>query len=189
MTDHFAVFDLPHRPWLNPDLLKERFHQLAGEHHPDTAGGDTAAFSKINTAYQILRDPAVRLRHLLQLEFAAEQGDQPAIPEGLAERFMQVATLQREIDVFIHQESSAQNALTRSLLAGERFAMEHDAEKLVSELETDRQRLDELLRVEDSLWAQRDYQTAERLACLQQEFAYLGKWIGQLRERLLKLQS
>jgi curved DNA-binding protein CbpA len=189
MIDHFAALDLPRRPWVNPEGLKERYHQLAGMKHPDAPSGDSVAFSRVNRAYQILREPAARLRHLLELEFLTEEGERMHIPDALAERFMQVATLQREVDVFLKQQSTATSALTRSLAAGERFAMECDAEKMVAALETDRQRLDELLRVEDSLWGQRDHQTALRLAGLQQEFAYISKWIAQIEEGLLRLRS
>lgn len=189
MIDHFAVLGLPRRPWLDSEKLKERFHELAGSKHPDAPTGDSAAFSKINTAYQVLRDPATRLRHLLELEYATGEGEMPSIPESLAERFMHVATLLRGINVFLKQQPSNASALTRSLTAGDRFALERDAEKLIAALETDRARLEELLRVEDSLWDQRDHQTPFRLASLQYEFAYIARWISQIEEVLLQLRS
>ena len=188
MTDYFALFGLQRRPWLDLEALKHRFHELAAMHHPD-ASGDTAKFAEVNAAYQLLRDPAARLRHLLELEYTTEAGTEPQIPAPLAERFMEVATIEREVHVFLHEQSTASSAVGRSLLASERFAIEHDIQKIVDELELDWSRTDQLLRVESSMWEQRTAETPHRLALLQQEFAYLAKWLKQLRERLTQLES
>jgi curved DNA-binding protein CbpA len=188
MTDYFALFGLPRRPWLDLEALKQRFHDLAAAHHPDVSG-NTEKFAEVNAAYQVLRDPAARLRHLLELEYTTEAGSEPQIPPPLAERFMEVATIEREVHVFLHEQSTASSAVGRSLLAGERFAIQHDIERIVDELELDWSRTDQLLRVENSMWEQRNLETPHRLAQLQQEFAYLSKWLKQLRERLTQLES
>ncbi len=188
MTDYFALLGLPRRPWLDPEALKERFHQLAAQHHPDVAG-KSAAFEGINAAYRVLRDPASRLRHLLELEEVCEPAQSAKLPPSLTDRFMEVATFEREIHVFLKQLGAAESAIQKSMLAAERFAMQRDVEKLVSELEADRVRLVQLLQVEDHLWGQRNADTHHRLASLQQEFAFLAKWIDQLRERSLQLQA
>ena len=60
VTDHFAAFDFPRTPWVDADELKEKFHRLSAQRHPDAPGGSDAAFAALNAAWQILREPASR---------------------------------------------------------------------------------------------------------------------------------
>src|SRR5438270_13876413 len=99
-TDHFAALGQPRRPWLEPEALKEEFHRLTAEHHPDRTG-DAARFTEINAAYAVLRDPVARIRHLLELEAPAVLAAVPPLPEALTETFMRIATLRRTIDAFV----------------------------------------------------------------------------------------
>lgn len=188
MTDYFALLGQPRRPWLDPEALKESFHRLAVEHHPDVAG-ENETFAQVNAGYRILKEPASRLRHLLELEYLTEPAGAPQLPPGLTERFMEVATLEREIHVFLRQQGDATSNIQKSLLAADRFAMQRDVEKLIAELETYRERLLQLLQAENHLWEQRTAETGGRLATLQQEFAFISKWIDQLRERSVQLES
>ncbi len=68
--DHFAELGQPRRPSLDADALKDHFHRLTAEHHPDIAG-DGGRFTTLNAAYTVLREPAARLRHLLELDAPA----------------------------------------------------------------------------------------------------------------------
>ena len=64
MVDHFAKLGVQRRPWLDIDHLKQRFHQLSIEIHPDRSldGGDDIKndnqqeFVSINSAFQCLSD-------------------------------------------------------------------------------------------------------------------------------------
>jgi DnaJ-domain-containing protein 1 len=188
MIDHFAALSLPRRPWIDGEELKDRFHRLSAEQHPDVArtepGGD---FSRLTKAYAVLKDAATRLRHLLELEYPDLSTPQQ-IPPTLVEQFMKVATLQREIQVFAHQQSTA-TALTRALAASEGFSLQRDVEKAIAVMEVEVGRALELLQMEDTLWEKRDEQTGPRLAHLHQELAFLTKWTADLRERLMLLQG
>jgi curved DNA-binding protein CbpA len=186
-TDHFAQLGLPRRPWLDADMLKNRFHQLSAERHPDAAG-DTGKFTALNTAYAVVRDPAARLKHLLELE-APEALDTSAtaIPPWLAERFMQVATLRRELDAFVHERGAATTPLARALAASEAALQRHDVERTVAKLEAARDRCIDAVRQEDAAWDQRDEAAGARIAALQRELSFLSRWIDQLREGLLQL--
>jgi hypothetical protein len=188
MIDHFAAFQLPRRPWLAEEALKQHFHRLTGEQHPDISPGSSSAFAGLTKAYSVLRDPAVRLRHLLELEYPDFRAS-PAIPPRLTDRFMQVATLRREVHVFVEQRSPSELPITQALSAAARFGLQRDVEKLAAAIETDRDRCLQLLRAEDEIWAQRDAETPHRLATLQQELSSLGKWADELREGLLRLES
>ena len=70
MTDYFALLDQPRRPWLDPEELKQVFHQKTLEAHPDaqTPSDRDETFTRLNEAYQVLREPKRRLHHLLTLE-------------------------------------------------------------------------------------------------------------------------
>lgn len=46
-----------------PDEIKKAYRKLAGKHHPDKEGGDTAKFQEIQKAYEILSDPQKRQQY------------------------------------------------------------------------------------------------------------------------------
>jgi len=43
--------------------IKRAYRKLAAQHHPDRAGGDTAKFQEIQSAYETLSDPNKRAQH------------------------------------------------------------------------------------------------------------------------------
>jgi hypothetical protein len=188
-TDHFAALGVSRRPWLDPELLKERFHQLTATGHPDV-GGDAQAFAAVNAAYTALREPAPRLRHFLELEAPdalAVAGSQ--IPEALAESFMRAATLRRAVDAFVKQISGATTPVARALLASEQFAVRRDVENTLGEFDAMRARCVQAIQQQDEQWTGGGTAAFARLAELQQELAYLEKWAGQLREALLAVEA
>jgi hypothetical protein len=184
-VDHFAALGAPRRPWLDPDQLKERFRRVTSESHPDL-GGDTERFASANAAQRTLRQPSLRLKHLLELEFP-ETAKQPAMPisPALSERFMEMATLRREAAAFANQEAAATTPVGKALLASERFMMQRDIQKALGELETLYEERLQAVRDVDGKWETNGKETGPLLAALQQELAYLEKWIGQLRELLV----
>ena len=76
MADYFALLDEPRRPWLDPEILKDKFHALAATVHPDRVHRASEPekqeanqrYAELNAAYRCLREPTKRLRHLLELE-------------------------------------------------------------------------------------------------------------------------
>ena len=61
----YQVLDVP--PDASSAQIKRRWRELAREHHPDRAAGDseeagrlTARMARINAAYDLLRDPVRR---------------------------------------------------------------------------------------------------------------------------------
>src|SRR5215213_7996593 len=98
--DQFALLGQPRRPWLAGDELKETFHRAAARSHPDKAG-DSEVASELNAAFATLRDPAARLRHLLELEHPEALARKTDIPPALANTFLKLATLRRAVDAFV----------------------------------------------------------------------------------------
>jgi DnaJ-domain-containing protein 1 len=105
-TDPFATFDLPERLTLDGADLEARYHALARRHHPDRfaarSNDEREAASeemeRINAAYRILRDPLLRLRHVLDrhgVRADARQG----VPVELAETYFELQESLGDSDV------------------------------------------------------------------------------------------
>ena len=83
MPDYFALLNESRRPWLNADLLKQKFLALASDLHPDrihnASDADkseaTKRYAELNAAYNCLLEPKSRLLHLLELESGAKPKD------------------------------------------------------------------------------------------------------------------
>src|ERR1039458_7617080 len=115
MTDFFALLNEPRRPWLDADLLKQKFLALSANAHPDrihsASESDkvdaTKRFTELNTAYSCLAEPKLRLLHLLELELGAKPKDIQQIPTALADLFAEVATSCRSADGFLVEKTKA----------------------------------------------------------------------------------
>lgn len=96
-TDHFAVFGLPRKLWLEMSLLEQKFLQLSWKLHPDNFVNAPESerelslkrSSELNDAYRVLRDPVTRVEYLLEIEGERKEGEkkQQAPPELLEEVF------------------------------------------------------------------------------------------------------
>ena len=97
IADHFSMFGLKRKLWIEMSLLEQKFLQLSWKLHPDnfvnasTAEQDRALkqSSQLNDAHRVLRDPVARVEYLLEIEGARKEGEhkQQAPPELLEEVF------------------------------------------------------------------------------------------------------
>lgn len=182
MVDYFALLGEPRRPFLDPDRIKETFHRLSRERHPDQAGGGQDAFADLNLAQETLRDPKTRLRHLLALEFPEIATAGPAVvPVSLADDFGPVLGLLQKADAFLPKKAAASGALAKALLSREEAALRAELEEISARLNGKMTVATEDLRMLDG----RD---RDALLDLYQRFAYLGRWLEQLRERAFQLE-
>jgi molecular chaperone HscB len=95
--DHFSLFGLPRKLWIEMSALEKKFLELSWKLHPDKFVNASAAdqehslkgSSELNDAYRVLRDPVARLEYLLELEGMRKEGEhkQQAPPELLEEVF------------------------------------------------------------------------------------------------------
>ncbi|MEI9894038.1 MAG: hypothetical protein WDN28_09155 [Chthoniobacter sp.] len=187
MPDHFAILAQPRRPWLDDAVLKEAFHRATAQQHPDVAGGSGEGASALNAAYAVLRDPAGRLRHLLDLEWPGAAPAAVGIAPALADLFGKIAALRQTGAALAKKEATAQSPLARALLAGEHAAHRRNLESTLAELASAETAAHDDLRAIDDGWPTRDETTRAPLAALQQRFAFLAKWQAQLREDLFRL--
>jgi hypothetical protein len=179
VTDHFAALGIPRSPWLDEGALKERFHRLGAQHHPDAPGGSGPAFTEINAAWQALRDPAKCLRHYLELEHPGSLATAAQPPAELADLFMEIAAFRQAAQHLSPRLAAATTPLTRALLEPGRIAL--------------RKRLDDLtslvaMRMERNIAALRTGKpAAEELAALLSSLVFLEKWGAHLAGTRLEL--
>jgi curved DNA-binding protein CbpA len=193
MTDYFALLDQPRRPWLDLEQLKETFHAKTLRAHPDAQSpsrdSSEGAFTELNEAYQVLRDPKRRLHHYLTLEGTPPSSHRASIPPEIEVLFPAIADLTHEADALVQKSGTAASALSRSLLKPQLLAVA----KRVNEMLVKLKELDRNLQSELRELSQKDEITAdsraEKLHAFYLQFSYLTNWIAQLEEKQLHLVS
>ena len=199
MTDYFALLDEPRRPWLDPDLLKQKFLSLSATTHPDKIHSASESeksvaskkFAELNTAYNVLAAPKFRLLHLLELELSAKPKDIQQIPDGLANLFADVAMVCRDADRFLAEKAQAVSPLLQVQLF-------ERAQEWIEKLNVLQKKLNELsgqllasLKAVDSKWIAADSQARRtllsELETLYRLFGYFNRWNAQIQERVVQL--
>jgi len=199
MSDYFALLNQARRPWLDPSALREEFVARSAAFHPDRVHdrGEAARqeaqdrCTALNTAYQCLREPKDRLRHLLSLERGAPPEELQRVEPELLELFSAVNETCRRADSLLAEKEK----LSSPLLQVKWLEQAHDhrerlqgvAQELAGRLE----RLDQELRQADEDWEKaapgnRDL-VLTRLEAMYRLFGFLNRWNAQVQERLLQL--
>jgi len=191
MTDLFALFEEPPRPWLDPGRLKAKYHELTAIHHPDVSNASNAPgdFAEINRAYQTLADPAARLRHLLDLESPGGLSRAQAVPEDVAGFFAPVAEASQGVDAFLKKHAAAASPLAKALLSAEQYQVQERVEETIASLRREQDSLLSRVRDADALWLADRPAALRLLPALWQSLGYIAKWLATLRESLFRLSS
>ncbi len=201
MTDYFALLDEPRRPWVDPELLKAKFLARAAELHPDRVHGagepkKAAAaqrYVELNSAFNCLREPKDRLRHLLELELGRKPEDLQEIPTDLADLFIEVAQLCRQANAFLAERARVGSPVLRVRLfeRGQEWAERLGAmqgrvgerqEKLVRELQ-----------VLNAEWNETPGKTSARAPLLRRLeeihrlLSFYTRWNSQIQEAIVQL--
>lgn len=204
MIDCFALLDEPRRPAIDLEVLKSKFLSLSTELHPDRTHNAadserlaaTDRYSALNSAYNTLRDPKVRLGHLLELERGRKATGIESVPAEWMDGFMEVGKLCRAVDAFLAEQAK----VTSPLIKVQRFqqAMEWTdklnsvAGSLNAKLEEAMGELHSLNESWSSAPAVGDSARADALPLQQLEqvfrtVSFVSRWIAQLRERVVRL--
>jgi DnaJ-domain-containing protein 1 len=190
-------------PWIDTDSLKEDFLKISTIAHPDRIHAGTEAerdaatkkFAELNSAYNCLRDPKLRLLHLLELELGAPPPNAQEIPPRIVDVIMEAGQACREADAIVASKSNVS-----PLLQAQWFerAMEF-SEKLGALQQRIHSRRDELLaelKTMNKAWSDASPPgTPERAASLPlrrleeigRELSYIGRWSGQVHEGIAQL--
>ncbi|MGA3266632.1 MAG: hypothetical protein ABSE16_07410 [Verrucomicrobiota bacterium] len=199
MTDYFALLDEPRRPWLEADALKRKFLSLSAALHPDRVhrAGEaekndaSRRYAELNAAYQCLREPKTRLRHLLELELGARPKDLQPIPAALADLFAEVAATCRETDGCLAEKART----TSPLLQVQIFQQGQQGIERLKELQNQLnglrgKRMDELKSL-DQRWAAADAGARKEMLPALEELSrwlgYFNRWLSQIQERMVQL--
>jgi curved DNA-binding protein CbpA len=187
MTDFFALFAQPRQPWLEPNILKEKHHELTRRAHPDVHGEDVAGkFAEINEAYRILSEPRLRIQHLLQLEGQVSPKQDRSLPADLQELFLQIGTLSQASQRIFAQTGDASTLLARSLTKRQLLPLQEQTEELLEQLSRLYDECLAELRNSNDMWNKKQ-EAVSRLQRLHDRMAYLSRWIAQLKEMKLQL--
>ena len=183
MTDFFALLEQPRQPWLDPDALKETFHQLARATHPDIRPGELSiAFERINEAYRVLLDPKLRIQHLLALENIAPLTTDLAPPEDLQGLFLRIGTLSQKSQRVLAQFGSASDALSGSLVLRDLLLLRSETTALLQELSHSCENCLGELQQSNELWQKNRPEAVTHLQALSDRIAYLSRWLAQIQE-------
>ena len=189
MTDYFALLNQPRRAWLDPDELKEAFHNKSRELHPDSgsSSGAESDFVQLNEAHQVLREPKARIQHLLTLEGRAPARD-ACVPTDIADLFPTVASVTQDADALAQRMTAATNPLSRSLLKPQLIAVQNRIAETLQRMrelhdlaDAELRRLTNVELADEAHWSQ--------LHELYLRFSYLGRWISELEEKQVRLAN
>ncbi|MEN3368756.1 MAG: DnaJ domain [Verrucomicrobiota bacterium] len=191
MIDYFALLDQPRAPWVDPEKLKQVFHQKTFLAHPDTAPSGEAenSFAQLNEAYQVMQDPKRRLHHLLDLEGHAPSSSGQTVPQELHDLFPAIGGLTQRANVLLEKITTASNALSRSLLKPQILEVQKETKELRGKIQGLSESSLAQLRQVDSRWKKNPTDEIAALSDLYFTFAYLTRWSAQVDELAFQLSS
>jgi curved DNA-binding protein CbpA len=146
-------------------------------------------YTALNAAYNCLREPKERLRHLLELERGTKPKQVEQIPNGLMDRFFEVGQHCKEADAFLVEKGAVNSPLLKVQL----FERDQDLVEKLAGLQKRVQAWNEEalneLKVIDGKWDGVEDREAllARLEELYRLFSYFARWSAQIQERVVQL--
>lgn len=188
IVDHFEVLSLPHRAALSENVLHQAYADKSRIAHPDHGGTEQHA-TEVNAAYEVLRSPENRLKHLLELSVPEQAKAWRTVPldEGMMQVFSQLGAALEASGKFLEKKSKAQSALAKALLTQEEMQHRETLESIGLAIAQRRTTMEKELPAMDTELETAGDETWRKLAAMQARFSYLGRWQAQIRERLLQL--
>jgi curved DNA-binding protein CbpA len=203
MTDAFALFDEPRRPWLDVDALKAKFLARSAEVHPDRVHSAPEAerataqarYTELNSAFNTLREPKDRLHHLLELELGAKPGGLQATPPELTDLFFAIGRLCRDVDFFLLEKTRANSPLLKVKMFQRAMDWTQQINALQTRLNAQRMELESTLAALNDAWlaappapdARRATLPLAKLEQLYRTMSFLSRWTAQLQDRVVQL--
>ncbi|CAN5396500.1 hypothetical protein BH23VER1_BH23VER1_15190 [soil metagenome] len=178
--DHFAALGLPRRADLDPAVVKERFHQLSRQHHPDRAspGERPDHFESLNRAQAVLSDTPQRLRHLHELQFG-DLDRAGSISDPLMAHFSEVGAALQAANALANKKEAAQSALAKALL-------EAETPTVLATITAAQSHLADALRLAEARLPGIE-PSPHALAAAYRDLAFLTRWRTQLQAAFARL--
>ena len=191
MTDYFALLGEARQPWLDEEALKAKFYARSNEVHPDRVHALPDAdkkiaherYTQLNAAYNCLREPKERLRHLLELETGRRPAQVQQVPTELVDLFFEIGQATRTADEFHKRKAAVTSPLLLVDLFDEGQNISEQLGALRDNLTARRTQLLGELRELNTHWQK----ALDRIEYIQQAVAYLQRWGAQLQERIFQL--
>ncbi len=185
MTDYFALLEIERRPAIPEEFLKNAYFRKTELLRLSQA--DEEALSSLNMAFRIISDPAARVQHLLKLEFGDARGGHMGV--GFGDLFGEVAETLQNVDQEFGSVSAESSALLRALAFQRMDGARDKLYKIENELsQRERLLLSELEQL-DPTWAENPAQCRESLAQIALSLTFVQKWLGEVRERKIRLEE
>ncbi len=188
--DAYQTLSLPRSAALVEETLHKAYAEKSRAAHPDHGGSDEQA-AAVNAAYEMLKAPEKRLKHLLEIAAPEDAKAWRTVPmdDGMMALFSQLGKALDASGRFLEKKGKAQSALAKALLANEEMQQREVLEGIGFELENRRGEMEARLPGLDETLSEGSAGTGtwKELALMQARFAYLARWQAQVRERLLAL--
>ena len=198
--DAFAIFELERGPWVDQELLKERYVEAAKQAHPDhQPQGETASdaaddrAAAINLAWRTLENPATRVAHFLQLETGQDVTQNRNVPDEIVPLFMELGPLLQEADQSIRKLKAESSAILKSRL----FLASSDLMTKLSDIQSKIQqqlvKADSTLGQAHSRWIASDTSEQDQTQILQTAaqlypiVSFLQRWRDTIAEKSFEL--
>lgn len=180
MTDLFAALGLPRSPWLEPEEIKARHHAAMAVAHPDKSNAVKISATILNEARRVLENPALRLRHLIALEFPNQKP--AAAPPPDWDFFQRIGETSMLASDLVAKLRDAKQPIVRATILARVASCIHSIESLQKEVAERREALQERLRE-----ASRVGWKLDTLQALAEEWTFLERSANSLREARLLL--
>ena len=171
--DFFNLLNITPSVLLEESALTENYKKLAAEHHPDSGGNETT-FNLLNKAYQTLRSPSQRIKHLMDLA-GTPYDKRGSVSNHLMDLFMSTGSLLQKTDTFIKKKYITTSILAKALLENESLELQETISSQIDAIESAQQ------STLSNTTSTELYETAFR------DLAFLEKWQAQLKERYAQL--
>jgi len=195
ITDYFALLNEPRRPWLDADALKSKFHTLSAEVHPDrvhqSSDADKLAanqrYTELNAAYNCLREPRSRIRHLLELELGTKPSDLTDVPNDLMDLFFGVGKTFREVEALLVEKAKAASPMLQVQFFERSQDWVEKLGELRQKISTRRDALIEELKTIDASWGATLPKPTDALLKIWRVLSFYDRWLAQIQERVGQL--
>jgi curved DNA-binding protein CbpA len=202
--DYFAMLGQPRQPWLDPASLKAAFLEQSARLHPDRVQAGSAEeksvatenFSKLNVAYNCLREPKERLLYLLELESGAAPANVQSIPQDSMDLFMETGQVCRQVDSFLAAKARTSSPLLQAQGFEQALEWTTRLQQLQERIRLRRGQLLAELEEMNAVWiaappvpspARAKMLPLRRLEEMARTLSYIARCDGQIQERLAQL--
>ena len=179
MTDLFAALGFPRSPWLEPEEIKARHHAAMALAHPDKSNTVKISATILNEARRVLENPALRLRHLIALEFPNQKPAGAPPPDW--DFFQRIGETTMLASDLVAKLRVAKQPIVRATILARVASCIHSIESLKHEVVERREALQERLRV-----ASREEWKLDDLQALAEDWTFLERSANSLREARLQ---